>query len=190
MKHLMPLKQPVVLLLPLLAVVMWFLFGTHAWADASNSASASILVPRPPSVVWEMLQRPELLSEKEQKVKKVTVLSRGVNTQKLAYSTVISPLLPRFDYTVQFTYHAPDRVTFRRVAGSFKEMSGYWKMAPADNGHKTLLTYSVSIDPGFMAPKFLVLQAVKADLPTWLENVRLVIERQAPTTVEPRKQVL
>lgn len=146
-----------------------------------SKVEAKILIPMPPEKIWPVVSNPQQLMREERKVKKIRTVSKATNSQEVEYTVALSQLLPTFNYTLRLENKQPNVIEFRRLSGSFKDFQGSWKLTPVDGGKKTVLTYSLAIDPGFFAPKFLVLQAIKSDLPSMMKNVKTAIDKQLNT---------
>ena len=146
--------------------------------NAIPSVEAKILIDRPPERVWPIVANPEKLMSRERKVKKVRLLSQTENRQEVAFSVSMTRLLPTFDYVLEQTLRPPTMVVFRRMSGSFREIQGFWKLIPADGGRKTILLYHLSLDPGPLIPRRMLLGAIRADLPEMMRTIKGVIENQ------------
>ncbi|MEB3287449.1 MAG: SRPBCC family protein [Vampirovibrionales bacterium] len=143
--------------------------------DALPVVSAQILIPKPPADVWKKVQQPEHLMEKEAKVKSIKVVSQAGNRKDLAYTVMMSKLLPTFQYTLRHQPTQPMKLSFWRLNGSFKDVKGSWLVTPYNNGKNSILTYNISIDPGPLVPRFLLQTALKSDLPNMMNNVKSVL---------------
>lgn len=140
------------------------------------SVEAKILVARPIDKVWPVVANPEKLMSEEQKVKKVRILSQEGNRQEVAFSVVMTHLLPTFNYVLEQNLHPPTSIRFHRLSGSFKEIQGFWRLISVDGGQKTVLVYNLKMDAGPWIPRSMLLTAVKADLPNMLQNAKRAIE--------------
>lgn len=141
------------------------------------SVEAKILISRPPAKVWTVVSDPEKLMRNEPKVRKVKVISRSPGKQNVDFTVVMAPLLPAFNYVLMQELSPPNLLRFHRISGSFKEIQGSWQLQPAENGSKTILTYTLKLDPGPFVPKALLLPAVKSDLPHMMKNVKTSIDK-------------
>lgn len=150
-----------------------------ARAKAMPSVEARVLVARPPEKAWSVVSNPEVLMSEERRVKKVKILSQEGNRQEVAFSVLMTHLLPTFNYTLEQNLHPPSIVKFHRLSGSFQEIQGFWRLIPAENGRKTILVYNLKMDAGPLIPRGMLLGAVKADLPNMLQNARRAIEQNA-----------
>ncbi len=140
------------------------------------SVVASVLLDHPPAKVWPVVANPALLMQNEAKVKKAVITSKSANAQTVAFTVSMARLLPAFNYVLQENLSPPNQMTFHRISGSFKDIQGSWKLTPTAGGQKTILTYTLQLDPGPLVPKGMLLGAVKSDLPTMMKNVRVSID--------------
>lgn len=150
-----------------------------AQANTVPSVEAKILIAKPPEKVWTVVSDPVTLMESERKVKKVKVLSKTANKQNVEFSVLMTPLFPAFNYVLLQELSGPYLLTFHRVSGSFKEIQGSWRLTPFENGTKTILSYTLKLDPGPLVPKTLLLSAVKSDLPAMMKNAKVSINKNA-----------
>jgi hypothetical protein len=114
---------------------------------------------------------------KEPKVKSVKILSQDGNVQQVSFSVYMTHLLPTFNYILEQDLYPSNLVKFHRISGSFRDIQGFWRLVPADGGHKTILVYNLKLDPGPLIPRGLILGAIKGDLPNMLQNAKHVIEQ-------------
>lgn len=139
------------------------------------AVEARILVPQPPEKVWTVVANPQRLMSQERKVKKITMLAQQGNRQQVAFTVAMTRLLPTFDYVLQQDLSPPSQLTFKRLSGSFRDIQGSWRLTPAENGTKTILSYTLKLDPGPLVPRGMLLSAVKADLPVMMNNAKQAI---------------
>ena len=145
--------------------------------DGVPSVEAKILVARPPAKVWTVVSDPEKLMRNEEKVRKVKVLSRTTNKQNVEFSVLMTHLLPPFNYVLMQELAPPSLLRFHRISGSFRDIQGSWNLTPVENGSKTILTYTLKLDPGPFIPRSLLLTAVKSDLPNMMRNAKTAIDK-------------
>ncbi|HEY9713176.1 MAG TPA: SRPBCC family protein [Chroococcales cyanobacterium] len=142
-----------------------------------------IWIDQPPEAVWPVLANPfEFQGSICPRMKTVEVLTDKAETSVLQCSFNVCFLFPTITYAVQSDYCAPLEVQFHRVGGMLKDFRGYWLLRPVKDGakQKTEVFYSMYVDPGIPAPKWLVREAVKSELPRTLcglkERVRQIYE--------------
>jgi ribosome-associated toxin RatA of RatAB toxin-antitoxin module len=152
----------------------------HTAPHTVPSVEAKILISKPPEKVWVVVSDQKTLLGEERKVKRVQVLSKTGNRQSVAFTVLMTHLLPSFNYILAQELSPPHALTFRRVSGSFRDIQGSWHLTPAENGSKTILSYNLKLDPGPLVPHALILAAVKSDLPDFMRNAKTSIIKNAP----------
>ncbi len=144
------------------------------------SVEAKILLQVPVEKAWPIVINPVKLARNENKVKKVQVLSKSGNKQNVDFVVSMTPLLPNFHYVLLQELSPPNLLQFHRISGSFKDIVGSWRLTPAESGKKSILTYTLQLDPGPLVPRSLLLGAIKSDLPNLMRNTRAAIENVSP----------
>lgn len=152
----------------------------HTAPHTVPSVEARILISKPPEKVWMVVSDQKTLLEEERKVKRVQVLSKTGNRQSVAFTVLMTHLLPSFNYILAQELSPPYSLTFHRVSGSFQDIQGSWRLIPAENGTKTILSYNLRLDPGPLVPRALILAAVKSDLPNFMKNAKTSINKNVP----------
>lgn len=155
--------------------------------NGTRQLLAKVLIDRPLEQVWQVLSKQDKLFQGDPHMKKVRVVKRPSPMQEFVeYTLSISRFLPTFVYTTQVDYSRPaNKIHFHRVSGSFKEFEGFCQLAPAENGRKTLLSYGLQVDIGFLIPPFVVRQVLKKELPNILTHVENQVYQQFPAKVAP-----
>lgn len=149
-------------------------------ADAPPAVEAKILLQVPVEKAWPVVANPVKLARNERKVKSVKVISKTGNKQNVDFVVSMTPLLPSFHYVLLQELSPPSLLQFHRISGSFKDFVGSWRLTPAESGKKSILTYTLQLDPGPLVPRSLLLGAIKSDLPNLMKNTRAAIENVAP----------
>jgi len=90
------------------------------------------------------------------------------------------PLLPRIRTVVRNEYTPTSGFTYRLVSGDMKVSEGSWSLKPA--GNSTHVIYSARVQPGMSAPSFLVIGAIKSDLPDMFSNLAILTRKLASQT--------
>ncbi|MDZ4837822.1 MAG: SRPBCC family protein [Candidatus Melainabacteria bacterium] len=155
---------------------------------------ARILIGETPSNVWRVLTNPyEFAGKISPRMKDVQMIhdsaERSVMKCKME---VFPPLIPFISYTVESDYKLHEFVQFRRIAGSLKDFSGTWALAPRENGQATEVTYSMHVDPGLPVPQWIIRKAMKMELPQTLIALRERVVNNDATAIggEPLKTIL
>ncbi len=134
---------------------------------------AKILLDAPPDKVWPIVGNPfEFEGKISPRLKRVDVLTDRGDLSVLKMNVYVCFLFPELTYTVESRYDTDHRIDFRRVDGSLKDFRGFWAVEPCDQGRKTILTYSLYVDPGFPVPQWIIRQGEMGELPRTLIALR------------------
>ncbi|MGE0438232.1 MAG: SRPBCC family protein [Steroidobacteraceae bacterium] len=79
--------------------------------------------------------------------------------------------LPRIRFVFRADYERPHEVRIRNVSGGLREHTARWTLEPLDGGAATLVGYRVRVVPRYPVPEWLVLAALKRDLPDTLREL-------------------
>jgi carbon monoxide dehydrogenase subunit G len=136
-----------------------------------KGVEGKILIQAPPEKIWNILDNQENLPKFIPKFKKVTVLEKTDDYQKVEVDLKVCGLLPMFKYTMILdTSEKNRRVKFNRVDGCFKKLYGAYELEPSTKG--TILTYRMFIDTGFYLPDFVCNNGLKNELPSVLSAIK------------------
>jgi ribosome-associated toxin RatA of RatAB toxin-antitoxin module len=133
---------------------------------------ATILIDSPPWQIWNVLTDCNHTPEFIPNLKSCRVLQRGKDTQITEQQVKFSWFLPMITYTYQSNYQKFKRIDFKKVSGDLKALEGSWVLEEIGDRQRTILTYSVFLDPGFFIPKWLVRRILRKDLPKVLLALR------------------
>lgn len=150
-----------------------------AGGGGRRAVAAAVLIDAPPRRVWEVMADCSRAPELVPGLKECRVLAAEGDRRTIAHRVKISSLLPEMHYTFREVQQPWHRIDFVRTGGDLREMEGSWTLEELDAGQRTLVRYRVSMDPGFLAPKWLVRQALRRNLPGLLAALRERAERGA-----------
>lgn len=145
--------------------------------SVGQAVQAKVLVNKPIDATWKVITDPAKLASHESKVKKAEIIKRTTKGQNVDYSVSMTRLLPTFNYVLEQDFFPPNKVSFHRLSGSFRDIQGSWFLSPAPVGKGTIVTYNLMMDVGPLVPKGMVMGAVKSDLPNFMRNAKLSIEQ-------------
>ena len=134
---------------------------------------AAIAIDADPAAIWQIVTDCEKSPEFVPGVltcQRLEVLEPG-RLELFRQTVKYSWYLPRLEYEFELEYFPYEQMNFRRVRGSLKRLDGTWWLEPVAPD-KTLVFYSVDLDPGFLVPQFLVRRALRKDLPKVLAALR------------------
>lgn len=81
-----------------------------------------------------------------------------------------------FSYILEMKESKPNRVEWKRLSGSMKDVRGFWKLESLDGGKTTLLTYGSYVDGGMLIPRPLLKRQFKLDIPGSLTALKNHLE--------------
>lgn len=87
------------------------------------------------------------------------------------------PLLPRIRTIVRNVYAPPRQMTYKLVSGDMRLSEGVWTLEPF--GEQAKVIYSARVEPDAPVPGFLVVGAIKGDLPDMLSKLEAASRRLA-----------
>ncbi|MGD9681310.1 MAG: SRPBCC family protein [Candidatus Obscuribacterales bacterium] len=138
-----------------------------------------MVVKARPDRVWEVISDHDNLHRIFPQMKKATVVKEEGNNVKLVkYTVAPSGPVGTFTYTVRLKEKAPRFMEWTRVSGAFKNVKGFWKLEPLDNGNTTLATYATSVDGGFLIPQPLVKRQCRIDMPQVVDTLKAEVENK------------
>lgn len=133
---------------------------------------AAILVDVPVERVWSLIVDCPEAAKVIPNLKSCTILERhegwNIIEQRVGLSWILPDILCRF----RADYDALQQIHFKSISGNLKEVEGHWYFVRTAGGEKTILFYSVYVNPGFYIPQWVVRLVLEADLPNLLISIR------------------
>ena len=133
---------------------------------------AAILIRSPAAQIWSVMVDCDHASEFIPGLKSCHVMQHGEDAEIIQHRVRFSWLIPTVTYVFRANYDRFKRVDFKRISGDLRELEGSWILERVDDGHQTIVIYSVYIDPGFFIPQWLVRVILRKNLPDLLSAVR------------------
>ena len=133
--------------------------------------AAAVLIQAPPEQIWNVMVDCDRALEFAPGLKGCKVLERHEDSDIIEHHVKFSWLIPEVRYVFLARYDRFKRIDFHRVSGDLRALAGAWVLEPV-NSHRTLVLYSVYIDPGFFVPQWMVRLVLKRDLPELLLALR------------------
>jgi ribosome-associated toxin RatA of RatAB toxin-antitoxin module len=142
---------------------------------------AAILLDAPVEKVWALIldcpNAPKFIPN----LKSCVILERHEGWDLIEQRVRLSRLLPDIICRFRADYKAMQQIHFKSISGSLKELEGRWVFQRADGGGKTILFYSVYVNPGFYIPQWVVRLVLEADLPDLLISIRKHLSELGPS---------
>lgn len=101
--------------------------------------------------------------------------------QRIRHVMNYSWYLPKLSYEIRASYDPPSKVSIERISGDVRTLRGSWDLK--NDGEYTVAHYTIDLAPGFWVPHWLVLSALRHDLPKMLGALRSraeTVERPKP----------
>ena len=149
---------------------------------------AAVEIPAAAGVVWAVMVDVERAPEFIPGLRRARVLERGASHELIEHTVKYAALLPEFTYRYRADYRRPERIDFQRVSGDLRVLQGAWQLRP-DGDVRTVVVYSVFLDPGFFVPQWLVRQSLRQNLPAVLRALRTRVHALAPAPLSRARPV-
>src|SRR5262249_23814570 len=133
---------------------------------------AAILLDAPVATVWDVMVDCPRAPEFVPGMRECRVLEHAEDHETIQHRVKVSSLLPEVTYIFRADYSKHEKIDFVRTGGDLKEMEGHWALTALDGGRRTLVRYSVYLDPGFFVPQWAVRRSLRHDLPELLLALR------------------
>jgi ribosome-associated toxin RatA of RatAB toxin-antitoxin module len=141
---------------------------------------ASVLIGAPAEQIWTAMNDCDRAIRFVPGLKACRVVERNGEGEIIEHRLRYSRFFPEATYSFQVRYDLLKQVSFHRLSGDLKEFWGSWRLEPLDGGQKTVVTYSVYMDPGFFVPKWIIRFMLRRDLPDLMIALRDVVQAPAP----------
>jgi ribosome-associated toxin RatA of RatAB toxin-antitoxin module len=137
-----------------------------------RGVQAAILLDAPVATVWDVMVDCPRAPEFVPGMRECRVLEHAADHETIRHRVKVSALLPEVTYVFRADYRKHETIDFVRTGGDLKEMEGHWTLTALDGGRRTLVRYSVYLDPGFLVPQWAVRRSLRHDLPELLRALR------------------
>ena len=152
-------------------------------AQQSGSARGTVRIHAHREVVWGLitscLESLRLVPGLE--VCDVLETAPDRSWQRIRHVMNYSWFLPKLSYEIRAVYDPPSKLSIERISGDVRTLKGAWILT--SDGDYTVARYNVALAPGFWVPHWLVLSALRHDLPKLLRALRAraeAVESQKP----------
>ena len=143
----------------------------------ADQASSSITINATPAEVMAVIADFERYPEWAGFIKTAEVLSTGADGRADKARFVVDAGVMKADYTLRYTYSGDEKLSWELEAGSLKENTGSYTLAPEGDG--THVTYSLTIDAGIPMLGMFKRKAEKVVMDTALKELKKRVEATA-----------
>ncbi len=174
------------------------LADSHDTAKTSDSASmsetviggdkysvAKMVVHAPPHHVWQLLTDYDNSNKVFPQVKKCQLIKDEGHVKTIKHTVAPTGPVGTYSYVLKVTEKAPQSLEWHRISGAFKQVKGYWKLEPLDNGRTTLVTYASYVDGGFFIPAPLIRRQNRIDMPAVMACLKGQVESKVQIAGRP-----
>jgi ribosome-associated toxin RatA of RatAB toxin-antitoxin module len=133
---------------------------------------AAILLDVPVEKVWDLIVDCPSAAKSIRNLKRCTILERHEGWDIIEQQVTLSWFLPDIHCRFRADYTELQQIYFKIISGDLKELEGRWSFHRAGGGAKTILVYSVYVNPGFFVPQRVIRWILEVDLPDLLISIR------------------
>lgn len=126
---------------------------------------SKILVHVKPELVWKILTDYDNAPDIFPCLKKIKVVKDKGTSKLIQHQIKPSGVPSTFDYTLEVKEVANKLYEWHRVSGDFREVDGFWKLEPHNDGNSTMVTYASYVNGGIFLPAPLIKRQVRMDIP-------------------------
>lgn len=139
--------------------------------DGKDYNVTHALVKARPAEVWQVLTDYGNASRVFHMLKKCQVLEDRGHTKIMKHVVAPSGCLGSYEYTLEVKENHEKELTWKRVSGAFKEVTGWWKIEPVDNGRHSMVTYATHVNGGLFVPSGLIKRQFRIDMPQVMHSL-------------------
>jgi ribosome-associated toxin RatA of RatAB toxin-antitoxin module len=137
---------------------------------------ASFLIKARPEAVWDLLTDYTRLREVLTNVEELSVLEESPQGARVRFR--VRAAWMDFQYTLQRNYEEPGRrLTYRRVEGDLKSISGDWVISKGPDDEHQLVISTSFVDAGLLVPDAWVRSRAADDLRDTARRMRQRLEQ-------------
>lgn len=124
-----------------------------AASQGVRTIQAQVLVNASPSLVWNVLTQYSDIDTYMPGYQKSDVVGHQGASKLVNVEVKPAPFAPTYRYQMKaLEYPQAYRLIFERTQGDMKFMKAQYQLTPRNLGKQTLITYTLSIDPGSNMP--------------------------------------
>ncbi len=143
-----------------------------------NYQVSRVLVHVKPEKVWRILTDYENAPDVFPCLKKCKLLKDKGASKLIQHQIKPTGVPSTFEYIIEVKEVVNKTYEWHRVSGDFREVDGFWKLEPTEDGNSTLVTYASYVNGGIFLPAPLIKRQVRMDIP----QVMSALKNHAETT--------
>jgi ribosome-associated toxin RatA of RatAB toxin-antitoxin module len=138
----------------------------------AGTMQAAVLIETKAELIWKTLINCDRAPKFFPGLEACRILETNADTKIMEHQVKLSWYLPRMTYVFKARYEPFRRIEFKRIGGDLDAMEGHWVMNEIHGGRKTIVAYSVFMDPGIFVPQWLVHWVLRDYVPEFLLALR------------------
>jgi len=152
------------------AVLLPSKFRAKGFRD-NRATSAAILINSSAKPIWQVVSDKESAPEYMSGLLRSEVVKKASDHMIVEAEMKIGRLPGTFTYLMRHQTRTNESITFKFISGDVRDIQGAWELLPAGEG-KTVLLYSLWLDPGFYVPQGFVQKSLRSGVPNAVRAVR------------------
>lgn len=152
------------------AVLLPSKFRAKGFRD-NRATSAAILINSSATPIWKVVTDKESAPEFMSGLRRSEVIQKASDHMIVEQEMKIGRLPGTFTYLMRHQTRTNESITFKFISGDVRDIQGAWEFLPAGDG-KTVLLYSLWLDPGFYVPQGFVQKNLRNGVPNAVRAVR------------------
>jgi ribosome-associated toxin RatA of RatAB toxin-antitoxin module len=133
-----------------------------------------------PEQVWQVLTDYSSAPKIFPTLKRCRVINDNGATKRIHYQIHPSGIMTCFEYDLEVHETPHKMIEWRKLSGDFKEVTGFWKLEPAEGGRATAVTYASHVNGGLFIPQGLIKRQTRIDFP----QVMAALKHNAENTTQ------
>ena len=144
--------------------------------EGKNYQVSKVLVHVKPEHIWHILTDYKNAPSVFPCLKKCKLVKDTGNTKLVEHQIKPSGVPGTFEYVIEVKEIVNRLYEWHRISGDFRDVDGFWKLEPVNNGNSTLVTYASYVNGGLFLPQPLIKRQVRTDIPTVMSALKTYAE--------------
>ena len=139
--------------------------------DRSYQVS-KVVVHVKPEQVWKILTDYQNAPDVFPCLKKCRLVKDKGASKLVEHEIKPSGVPSTFNYIIEVKEIVNKLYEWHRISGDFREVEGFWKLEPVNDGGSTMVTYASYVNGGIFLPAPLIKRQVRMDMPAVLAALK------------------
>lgn len=141
-----------------------------------NYQVSRIIVHVKPEHIWRILTDYENAPSIFPCLKKCKLVKDKGTTKLVEHQIKPTGVPSTFDYVIEVKEVVNKLYEWHRISGDFREVEGFWRLEPANEGNSTMVTYASYVNGGIFLPPPLIKRQVRMDIPAVMSALKMHAE--------------